>query len=148
MENRKFRVALIGCGSIAPNHIQSLQTVENARLVALCDLKPEKCTACIEKFGLDAKIYTDYIEMYDKEKPDAVHIATPHYLHAEMTIAALERGINVFLEKPMCVSVDHDIISQSVDYGHFVLGQGDDAVASVVGETSLFGLDVGIFVFA
>lgn len=106
MKNRQFRVALIGCGSIAPNHIQSIQTVENARLVALCDLKPEKCTACIEKFGLDAKIYTDYIEMYDKEKPDAVHIATPHYLHAEMTIAALERGINVFLEKPMCISTE------------------------------------------
>ncbi len=106
MEKIQFKVALIGCGTIAPNHIKALEGVKNARVVALCDVKPERCAVCIEKFGLNAKIYTDYIEMYDTEKPDAVHIATPHYLHAQMTVAALERGINVFLEKPMCISTD------------------------------------------
>ena len=106
MEKKQFKVVLIGCGTIALNHLMALEYVKNAKVVAVCDIKPEKCTTYIEQFGLDAKIYTDYIEMYDTEKPDAVHIATPHYLHAAMTIAALERGINVFLEKPMCISTD------------------------------------------
>ena len=106
MKDRQFRVALIGCGAIAFNHFKALEHVENAKVVALCDLKPEKCADYINKFGLDARIYTDYIEMYDTEKPDAVHITTPHYLHAEMTVAALERGIDVFLEKPMCISIE------------------------------------------
>ena len=49
-------------------------------------------------------IFTDYVGMLDSLELDAVHICTPHYLHAEMAIIALERGINVFLEKPMCMS--------------------------------------------
>ena len=104
MENKQFRVALVGCGTIAPNHFMALERIENVRIVALCDVKPERCTAYIEKFGFDARVYTDYIEMYDAEKPDVVHITTPHYLHADMTVEALLRGINVFLEKPMCIS--------------------------------------------
>ena len=112
MEKKQFKVALIGCGTIALNHFMALGHVENATVVALCDIKPEKCAAYIEQFGFDAKVYTDYIEMYDAEKPDAVHITTPHYLHAEMTIAALERGIDVFLEKsdiPYSFTVEDDL---------------------------------------
>ncbi len=106
MSTKQFKVALIGCGSIAYNHFMALEHVKNVKIAALCDIKPERCENYIQKFGFDAKVYTDYIEMYDTEKPDAVHITTPHYLHAEMTIAALERGIDVFLEKPMCISVE------------------------------------------
>jgi predicted dehydrogenase len=53
---------------------------------------------------LDLPIYSDYKEMFEKEKPDAVHICTPHYLHAQMAIYALDHGINVFLEKPACMT--------------------------------------------
>ena len=49
-------------------------------------------------------VYSDYREMIEKEKPDAVHICTPHFLHAEMAVYALERGINVLCEKPLCIS--------------------------------------------
>ena len=46
--------------------------------------------------------------MLDTEKPDAVHIMTPHYLHSQMAIEALKRDVYVFLEKPMCIK-DEDI---------------------------------------
>jgi predicted dehydrogenase len=42
--------------------------------------------------------------MLNSEKLDAVHIATPHYLHADMTVSALQKDINVFLEKPICIN--------------------------------------------
>ena len=106
MKKKQFRVALVGCGTIALNHFMALGHVDGAKVIALCDIKPERCAAYIDQFGFEAKVYTDYIEMLDTEKPDAVHITTPHYLHAEMTVAALERGIDVFLEKPMCISTD------------------------------------------
>ena len=105
--NKKiFNVAIVGCGTIAPNHIYSLLLCDCIRIVALCDINRERAEKCKQAFDLSAKIYTDYTEMIDSEVIDAVHIATPHYLHADMTVAALRKGINVFLEKPMCISED------------------------------------------
>ncbi|MBQ8880008.1 MAG: Gfo/Idh/MocA family oxidoreductase [Clostridia bacterium] len=104
--SRNFRVTLIGCGSVSGNHLRALNNIGNNTVVALCDLKPERAEAMREKYGLNSKIYTDYIEMLDTEKPDAVHICTPHYLHCEMTLEALKRGIYVFLEKPMCINIE------------------------------------------
>ncbi len=100
----KLRVALIGCGSISNNHIIPLSENDKVTLVALCDIVREKAEAKLIEHSLSLPIYTDYVEMLDKENLDAVHIATPHFLHAEMTIEALKRNINVFLEKPMCIS--------------------------------------------
>ncbi len=101
---KKLRVALIGCGVISDNHLWAIIENESAELVALCDIRRERAEAKLEKYGVSVPIYENYIEMLDREKPDVVHIATPHYLHAEMTIEALERDINVFLEKPMCIN--------------------------------------------
>ena len=67
--------------------------------VAICDIDESK-TAKYPQI----KAYTDYKEMLDKEQPDIVHVCTPHYLHAEMAIYALERNINVLCEKPLCMS--------------------------------------------
>ena len=100
-----YKVALVGCGTIAPNHLYALTQLKNVSVVALCDTRRERAVRRAEDFSLDgAKIYDDYYEMLCAERLDAVHIATPHYLHAKMTLAALERDINVFLEKPMCIS--------------------------------------------
>ena len=52
------------------------------------------------------KGYTNYEEMLEKERPDVVHICTPHYLHTEMIIAGLKRNINVLCEKPMCIKME------------------------------------------
>ena len=102
----EFRVALIGCGSISGNHLGGILDAGQT-VCALCDIVPEQATRAAEKFDLpQAKIYTDYVEMLDGEKPDIVHICTPHDLHAPMAIAALERGINVLCEKPLCISME------------------------------------------
>ena len=104
MKNSIYKIAVVGCGGISVNHISAILECEGTSVVALCDVKPERAEAKRDRFGLDSKIYADYDEMLDKETLDAVHIATPHYLHADMAIKALTRGINVFLEKPMCIN--------------------------------------------
>lgn len=98
-----FKVCIVGCGVISANHIPSLLRLDNVEIVALCDVLQEKANARKEEFALKCRIYTSYDEMLESEKPDAVHILTPHYLHTEMTLKALKKNINVFLEKPMCI---------------------------------------------
>lgn len=98
-----MKVALIGCGSIAKTHLDVLKHLGHD-VIALCDRSEEKAVKLRDDFGLDCKVYTDYTVMMDKAKPDSVHVCTPHYEHAEMSIAALNRGINVLCEKPVCIS--------------------------------------------
>ena len=99
-----MKTALIGCGAISGNHLTAIRALPDVELVALCDVIPERAEAARNKYAPDAAVYADYRKMLDETKPDAVHIATPHHLHAEMTCEALARGINVFLEKPVCIS--------------------------------------------
>ena len=98
-----MKVAVIGVGEIALLHLNALKET-NQEIVALCDIKPEKCKKANEEFSLNATIYEDYKEMIDTEKLDAVHICTPHYLHAEMIIYALNKNVNVLSEKPVAIS--------------------------------------------
>ena len=100
---RKFKVCIVGCGVISANHIPSLLRLDNVEIIALCDIDTKKAELRKEQFSFSSKIYDDYITMLDENKPDSVHILTPHYLHAQMAIEALSRDINVLLEKPTCI---------------------------------------------
>ncbi len=91
-----MRCAVIGAGVIGTLHAAILK--KYGRLCAVCDIDEEK----LHKYA-DIPVYTDYIRMFDSEKPDAVHICTPHYLHADMICEALSRDINVLCEKPLCI---------------------------------------------
>ena len=98
------RIALIGCGAIAGNHLSALVWLPDVGIVALCDPIRSRAEAARDRYAAKAAIYTDYRKMLDEISPDTVHIATPHYLHCEMACEALSRGINVLLEKPICIS--------------------------------------------
>lgn len=95
--SKKLRVAVIGLGVIGKLHAKIADRTEN--LVAVCDVKKSALSDYSDKLQ-----YSDYISMLEEVKPDVVHVCTPHYLHCEMTVAALDRGINVLCEKPMCIS--------------------------------------------
>ena len=100
-----MRVAVIGLGTISASHINALLAC-GQEIVALCDILPERCESAKEKFGLDSLVYTDYHEMLREVKPDSIHIATPHYLHAPIACMALDMGINVLTEKPLAISYE------------------------------------------
>ena len=102
----EFRVALVGCGAISGNHLGGILAAGQT-VCALCDLVLEKAQKKAVEFGLDGvAIYTDYTEMLRVEKPDIVHICTPHYLHAPMIVEALAQNVNVLCEKPLCISME------------------------------------------
>ena len=105
MENEtKYRVAIVGCGVISGTHIPLLKKEKYAQLIALCDIDTDAAYQKCKQYGLNLPVYSDYVQMLDREQPDAVHILTPHYLHAPMALAAIERGIHVCLEKPIAIT--------------------------------------------
>lgn len=96
--SKKFRVAIVGCGSIAAMHLACLREMESVEIVAAVDIKIDRAAGLAG--SCNAKAYSDYIEMLETEKPDVVHLCTPHYLHAAMALEAAEQGVAVFTEKP------------------------------------------------
>ena len=101
---KKYRVGIIGCGNIFPMHAVSLKNLKETELVAVCDIKEERAKEKANEFSCD--YYQDYQEMIARGGLDVVHICTPHYLHALMTICAAEAGLHVLTEKPMSISKD------------------------------------------
>lgn len=98
----KLRIGVIGCGRISVMHLVPATVLPCAELVACCDIKKDRAEETAKKYGI--KAYTDYIEMLDNEKLDAVHICLPHYIHTDVSKEAIRRGINVLSEKPMDVN--------------------------------------------
>src|SRR5688500_1826552 len=104
----KLRVALVGCGAIArAMHLPAwceLAREGRIELIAACDVLEERAQGCVSEFGA-AKAYPDFEEMLKSEQLDIVDICTQNRLHAPMTIAGLEAGAHVLVEKPMAMNV-------------------------------------------
>ena len=95
-------VCIVGYGAIGPIHAGALETVENARLYAVCDCDEERILRCTDKY--DVVAYTDFNEMLNDDNIDSIHICTPHYLHFDMVRLALEKGKDVVCEKPLSMN--------------------------------------------
>lgn len=99
---KTLRAAIIGCGGIHHVHAKTLADIPGVELTAVCDTKPERAEASAKAYG--ARAYTRAEDIYALPDVDVVHITTPHYLHAAMTISALQAGKYVLCEKPMATS--------------------------------------------
>lgn len=102
MVEKPYRVAVIGCGNISRRHTAALSDCPQTELVAVCDVREDRAKSVAEKFGIP--FVTDYHDLLKDPHIDAVHICTPHYLHAPMAIDALNAGKHVFTEKPMAIT--------------------------------------------
>ena len=110
---RKLKFGIIGTGWIAEAHVESLKQMPDAIIVAGADLIPGKAEKFFDRYGVPGvRCYPDHKTMLEAEELDAVCVCTYNTTHAECTIAALNKGVNVLLEKPMCVTVEEaaDII--------------------------------------
>ena len=98
---KKLNVAIIGCGGISVMHLDSAYALNESEIIAVCDIVEERAVKTAKKYN--TKYYTDYKEMFSKEKLDVVHLCLPHYLHTIVANDALRAGINVLSEKPMSI---------------------------------------------
>lgn len=107
---RRFRVGIIGTGWIAEAHIESYLLMDDVDIVAAADLIPGKAEKFMEHYGVEGvNFYPSHKEMLDNEQLDAVSVCTYNATHAECTIYALQKGVNVLLEKPMCVTTEEAV---------------------------------------
>src|SRR5438309_8148172 len=92
-------VAIIGSGGIAlANHLPGFALCPDTKVVALCDANPAVLEKASKQSGITAT-YADYNDVIRRDDVHAVVIATPNYLHAPITHAAVKAGKHVLCEK-------------------------------------------------
>lgn len=99
-----FQVALVGCGAIHENHVHAILSCPQAQLAALCDSDERVAAQMRNRYNVP--VYTSYSQMLKTQPLDAVHLCTPHWLHAPMATQALEAGLHVLSEKPAALDMD------------------------------------------
>jgi myo-inositol 2-dehydrogenase / D-chiro-inositol 1-dehydrogenase len=105
--NERSGTALIGVGNRGSYLLTAVMDQPNARVVALCDNKPDRLDSAASAASRDNPATTsDWRKILDRKDVDAVFIATPPYLHPEMAIAALKAGKHVYCEKPIGITAD------------------------------------------
>lgn len=110
--DKKMRIGIIGTGWIAGAHMKAYLNQPDVEIVAGADLIPGKAEKFFSDWGVEnVRCYPSHKEMLDDESLalDAVSICTYNRQHAAPTIYALEKGVHVLLEKPMCVTTEEAI---------------------------------------
>jgi len=98
-----LRVALVGCGKVADQHVAAIHRIPDCEVVSVCDSEPLMARQIAQRFGI-AKCFSDLKEMLHAVSPDVVHITTPPRSHYSLAKQCLESGSHVYLEKPFTVT--------------------------------------------
>lgn len=104
-ETDKVRVAMVGAGDMAASvHYPSLASFEDVEIAAICDLDMNRLHTTAEKYSIERR-YTDYRQMVEEVAPDAVYaIGQPHLMY-DIWIWCLQQKLNLYIEKPMGLSL-------------------------------------------
>ncbi|NLI61046.1 MAG: Gfo/Idh/MocA family oxidoreductase [Clostridiales bacterium] len=97
-------VAIIGCGSVHHVHVDAIKNNGMGRILWFVDSEEERAKSSAQKYG--GKWCTNYSKALEDPKLDLVHICTPHYLHAQMAIDAVNAGKHAFVEKPAATNLE------------------------------------------
>ncbi len=117
------RIAVIGLGNMGKHHARNYFEMDNADLIAVCDLNTELVNTTAKRFS--CKAYYDYQEMLANEQIDAVSIAVPTSLHKEVAFYCLDKNIDVLIEKPLASTIaDAESIIQKAKEKNRILQVG------------------------
>lgn len=100
----KLRVAVIGTGRIADEHLRFLVSSPEVDLVAVCDRSPAMAELAGRRFRC-SRTFVDHLTMLAEVRPDVTHVLTPPVTHTSLARAALERQSHVICEKPAALSL-------------------------------------------
>ncbi len=100
----QVRIGLLGCGRIGIAHARALTGVPGAVLIGVTDVEPERAEAVARQYGATA--FAGAGSLLESRDLDAVVIAVPTYLHASLTVQAVEAGKHVLCEKPMAMNLE------------------------------------------
>lgn len=97
-----IKIGLIGCGFMGGMHSACYNAIENAKVVAVADIRKEKAEEIASIHH--AQIFLTGVELINNADVDVIDICLPTYLHTEHAIMAMKKGRNVFIEKPVCLT--------------------------------------------
>jgi predicted dehydrogenase len=98
-----LRIAIVGCGKVADQHVDAIHRIPDCEIVSLCDREPLMARQLGERFGI-SECFSDLQEMLQSAHPDVVHVTTPPQSHLPLTRQCLEAGSHVYLEKPFTIT--------------------------------------------
>lgn len=99
-----IKIGFIGTGGISRPHRKHLKEMDDVEVVAMCDLEEDRVKEAAEEWN--ASVYTDYKKMLDSEEMDALYVCIPPFAHEDQEILAAEKGIALFVEKPVSVTME------------------------------------------
>ncbi|AQT69514.1 putative oxidoreductase YcjS [Anaerohalosphaera lusitana] len=124
------KIGIVGLGFMGKMHYGCYSSLDNAKIIAICDIDENRFKNTGETAGniagaegeldlSDKTLYTDFDEMVEKEDLDGISICLPTYLHPEYTKKALKAGLNVLCEKPMALSTElcEEMVAAANDAG-------------------------------
>jgi len=100
-----LRVAIVGCGKVADQHVEAIHRISDCQIVSVADRELLMAKQLAERFNVPG-CFSDLNEMLRGCKPDVVHITTPPQSHFSLARQCLEFGSHVYLEKPFAVRAD------------------------------------------
>ena len=100
-----IRIALVGCGKIADDHLKQIQRIPGCAVVGACDHEPLMARQACERFGIP-EACGSVGELLAKCQPTVVHITTPPQSHFPIAQECLEHGSHVYVEKPFTLTGD------------------------------------------
>jgi predicted dehydrogenase len=141
-----LKFALVGCGRIAPRHIDALKHAKGAQLVAVCDSRIERARQIAQKES-SVRAYGSLADMLSEERSvDVVSILTPSGMHAEHAIQAARAGKHVVVEKPMALRLeDADRMLETCDRAGIKLFVVQQNRYNVAVQQARQALDAGRF---
>lgn len=105
IDMKQIKLGMVGSGDISNRFFEQGARLEHVSFVATCAKHLENAANKAKKYNVP-RWYDDYKKMFDTEELDAIVVTTPHSVHAEVVMTALERGLHVLNEKPMATSFD------------------------------------------
>ena len=118
-----IKLGFIGIGGNNLGHLRRLKDLEDARIVAVCDVIEERAQKGAEEFS--ASPYLDFRTMLDKEELDAVYVSVPCDAHGDIELAVIEKGCHMFVEKPVTMDVEEGLqIAEAAEAAGIITGSG------------------------
>lgn len=116
-----LKVAIVGCGKIADDHVQAIRRIPDCKIVGLCDREALMASQLGERFGISC-CFSELEELLRATAPDVIHITTPPQTHFEIGTACLQHGCHIYVEKPLAVDAleAEQLIGTAQRYGRKV----------------------------
>jgi predicted dehydrogenase len=100
-----LKIAIVGCGKVADQHVEAIHRIPDCEIVAVCDRELLMAKQLGERFRI-SECFSELSEMLEAARPDVVHITSPPQSHYSLAKQCLESGSNVYLEKPFTITAE------------------------------------------